>query len=244
MRRSSSHSNHQVTYKGFHVEHNIDRVKERVAKLLAMAADTASPEEAAIAAGRARKLMDLHQLSESDIGSVKQDRFDSVQTGEAYKYMPQWKQIIATQIAQYNDCQATTAWATSTKRKVVFSGYSEDVAMCVQMFASLCAAVESWCKLYMKSIGHGSYYMASIGNPYKYGMAQRINSNLGKLMAERDHVTMGGSGKSLVVVKTERVQERFGAVKYGKSKARVTSEAASRAHIQGWVDGDAVSVVA
>ena len=43
------------------------KIMERVRKLLAMAKDATSPHEAAIAARRARSLMDKHQLEEHEM---------------------------------------------------------------------------------------------------------------------------------------------------------------------------------
>ncbi len=47
-------------------EQNLEII-ERVRKLLSMAVDTSSPHEAAIAASRARKLMDKHQIDLADL---------------------------------------------------------------------------------------------------------------------------------------------------------------------------------
>ncbi len=227
---------------------NLDKIKDRIAKLLAMAEDASSPEEAAIAAKRARALMDKHQISETDITQVKAESFGALAAGQAYKYMPTWKNILGVAVARYNDCQAHKVSVGGSKLKMHFLGFAEDVAMAVIMYDHLCRAVENWCKIYMNSIGHGSYYMASIGNPYKHGMAQRVCTKLEELTVERDQITMEGddaskgAGRSLVVVKTDIIEKVFGKAEYETVKPRVTNEAAERARVQGWIDGEAVSV--
>lgn len=46
---------------------DIEKILETIRKLLRMAGDAGSPNEAAIAAGRARKLMDKYRVSLSDL---------------------------------------------------------------------------------------------------------------------------------------------------------------------------------
>ena len=43
------------------------KIRERIRKLLAMAGDASSPQEAAIAARRAKALLNEHNLSEADV---------------------------------------------------------------------------------------------------------------------------------------------------------------------------------
>ncbi|WVR18112.1 hypothetical protein JXVLWARM_CDS_0061 [Burkholderia phage Bm1] len=220
---------------------DINKIKDRIAKLLAMAADTSSPEEAAIAMQRARRLMDKHQIDEAQMrgfrDALAEKEYSNVWHGKKYKYRPRWMVILAYAVAQYNDCQQ---WISGDR--ILFRGFADDVAMTTQMFDRLCAQVDSWCKLYMKSIGEGSHYKASIGNPYKFGMAQRIIAKLNALRTERDQIT-DGTGSSLVMVKTELVAKKFGEEQRSKRVSMHVGRDDAEIHqIKGWIDGEAVSV--
>ena len=73
----------------------LDKIKERIAKLLAMAKDAASPNEAAIAAGRARSLMDKYQLDEYDIKDAAPVQFAQGDATRAYSAMPYHVEILS-----------------------------------------------------------------------------------------------------------------------------------------------------
>lgn len=195
---------------------DLDKIKERISKLLAMAKDSSSPAEAAIAASRARSLMDKYQLGEGDIDPLEQDTFHSETTGEAYKYCPQWRSMMAVAIAKYNDCQARFAWSTKKYRykELQFLGYGNDVALAIEMYNRLAEAVDRWCKSYMARVNPG-HYNARIGDAFKRGMACEISNRLGAMTTERDAIERA-PGTSLVLVKRQNVDEHFGEVKYGK----------------------------
>ena len=219
----------------------MDKIIERISKLLAMAKDTASPEEAAIAMQRARKLMDKHQIDETAIRGFREGladkKFEDRLHGKEYKYAPKFRGILALAIAQYNDCQSFIVCG-----RLLFRGMADDVEMCCQMFDRLAEQIDAWCRIYMKAQGHGSHYIASIGNPYKYGMATRLVHKLNELRNERDQI-VDNHGQSLVVIKTELVKNHFGSEqKIKKVKPRITDQDASRAFAQGYEDGQNVSI--
>lgn len=219
----------------------LDKIHDRISKLLAMARDQSSPEEAAIAMERARKLMDKHQISEAAVEgfrkSLADQKFEDRLHGKEYKYAPKWRGILALAVAQFNDCQNYTAAG-----RLLFRGFAEDVEMSCQMFDRLADQIEQWCKLHMKAIGHGSHYIASIGNPYKYGMAVRLVAKLNELRNDRDGI-VDNQGQSLVVVKTEMVAKHFQSEqKIKKVKPRITNRDAEYAFAKGYADGEHVSV--
>lgn len=220
---------------------DLSKIKDRIAKLLAMAGDASSPEEAAIAAKRARALMDKHQIDEASISLLGQSSFNSSRVTKSYKYPPMWLDRLSVSVAMYNDCQAVREWDGSRHgfSFIVFRGMEADVAMAELMFHRLVAAVERWCKTYMIAEGYGSHYVASVGNAYKLGMQARLSAKLKELMTERDQLAMDAQGTSLVVTKTRMVGEHFGEASYANRKARVKDD---QAFVKGWFDGGAVSI--
>ena len=216
---------------------NLDKIKDRIAKLLAMAKDTSSPNEAAIAAARARKLMDAHQLDNFDIEEVKAEMVERA-TDKPYKFTPAWKDILSVAVAKYNDCLAACRGTNRDRySELVFRGYSEDVQMAEDMYKTLVKSCEDQCKAYMISQGMGSYYVAKVGDAFKKGWSRAICQTLRELTAEREQLEAPG-GTSLMVIKMDLVEQHFGPAGYvqARIKSRVDEEC-QQAVENGWAAG-------
>lgn len=210
---------------------DLDKIKDRVAKLLRMAKDASSPHEAAIAAGRARKLMDQYQLDEFDVGNRMVEEFAAEPGSRFFAAIPQYMSIFAVCVAMYNDCQARfeSGEVTYKKKKgdplqegkrIVFMGYKSDVQLAILMFEQLNEVVNRLCKEWMNSQGLTSYSVR-IGGQFKLGAFGEIGYRLNAMTKKRDAITNeSGSTGALVVIKKAAVDEKFGAVNYGKSNAR------------------------
>ncbi len=210
---------------------DLDKIKDRIAKLLRMAKDASSPNEAAIAAGRARKLMDQHQLDEFDVGNRIAEEFAAEPGSRFFAAIPQYMSIFAVCVAKYNDCQARfeNGEVTYKKKKgdplqhgkrIMFMGYKSDVQLAILMFEQLNEAVNRMCKEWMNSQGLTSYSVR-IGGQFKLGAFGEIGRRLDEMTTKRDAITSeAGSTGALVVIKTAAVNEKFGEVNYGKSNTR------------------------
>jgi hypothetical protein len=222
-------------------------ILERIRRLLDMAADTSSPHEASIAAGRARKLMDQYQVDMSDL--KKQSGFGYQYAGPAYRFMPVWRDILAVAIGKLNDCRVSrhtrgekTAKGSYTYR-VMYQGYESDVAVCVAMYDYLTQTIERLCKKYMHEIGHGSHYIARIGDAYKKECAHTLCQRLQKITEERQAEVKMSDGRSLVVFKMAEVEAEFGKAEY-VNKDLVTRKDAETyaAQRRGREDGEKISL--
>lgn len=216
---------------------DLSKIKERISKLLAMAKDTSSPKEAAIAAARARKLMDQYQLDSFDIEEIKAEM---VEKGieKPYKFTPVWKDILSVAVAKYNDCIAVSRGTIRARfNELAFRGYSDDVQMAEEMYKTLVKACEDQCKAYMAAQGMGSYYMAKVGDAFKKGWSRAVCSTLRELTAEREQLETP-SGTALMVVKMELVEQHFGPASYieTKVKSRADKEC-QQAVVDGWAAG-------
>jgi Protein of unknown function (DUF2786) len=223
----------------------LDKIKVRIAKLLRMSQDSSSPEEAAIAAGRARALMDKHQLDAMDIGENKEE-FGTATGTPFLKDIPNYMSTLAVAVAKYNDCQAKYEFGQHAVRShergqaVLFMGYVSDVNMAVEMFKRLTNAINRLCKEYLKEQGYAEYNPA-LGGQFKTGASIAIISKLNQMTRERDALTSSG-GTSLVVCKTKAVNERFGVVKYSSVKERRLTREEQDAREVGHVRGTRVEV--
>ena len=181
---------------------DLQKIKQRIVKLLAMAADASSPEEAAIAARRARLLMDKHQLAEFDLQGRIAEAFAEKAATRFFAAMPIYLQFLASRIGQYNDCQAVLkagavdfkkkpGYETTVGRAVVFKGYESDVDLAVQMYHRLTEAVDRMCKEFLLDKGY-TKYPVRIGSQFKLGAIMTIGNRISEMLKDREQIAMDG----------------------------------------------------
>lgn len=201
----------------------LDKIKDRIAKLLRMAKDASSPNEAAIAAQRARSLMDKHQLDAFDVDNRFDDEFADTAATRFYASLPQYLSLFACAIAKYNDCQGKfESGKVDYKKKagdqmqagkrIVFLGLKSDVELAIQMFNELTETVNRLCKEFMTA-HHSGKYNVKIGSQFKLGAFLEIAQRLSAMTVERDALT-SSNGNSLVVMKSAVVEAKFGKANY------------------------------
>jgi hypothetical protein len=203
-----------------------DKIIERVKALLAMAGDTSSPHEASIAAGRARKLMDAHQIELADLGD-KSTGFGFRNVDKEYRFPPAWKDILCVAVAKYNDCKAikTRKWKSTNNSytfQLVFQGYESDVEVAIAMYDYLTTTVDRLCGRYISTLGYDRY-PAKIGDAYKKAASSELCKRLGDMSKEREADVKMSDGRSLVLVKMRAVEAEFGVAKYSNVNLRSRS---------------------
>lgn len=230
------------------------KLKERIAKLLRMAKDATSPNEAAIAASRARALMDKHQIDEYDVSEresllVLNERPAS----RFFKSMPMYMQFIATAVAKYNDCHGILQrGAVDYKKKagyplmignrIMFRGFEDDTELATQMLVYLLDQIDALCKTFLTGKGY-TKYPYGIGSEFKMGCAQSVILRINKLIEDRSLTTFS-DGTSLVVSKMAEVEKAFGKIDYAEKSAPVKEDPeAVAARIVGWSEGDKVKIL-
>lgn len=198
-------------------------VKERIAKLLAMAADVSSPNEAAIAAARARSLMDKYQISDLDVSAKADGTFATVPAREKFEdYIAPWMSTLGVAIAQYNDCQARYEGGYYTKgsgrrvwgKRIIFSGFADDAALASAMYQYLYDAIVRMAKAWLKSRGQGHSYR--LVRNFGIAAVHEISARIDAKGRARDQVM--ATGTSLVLVKSKAVAEEFGDIEYRTTK--------------------------
>lgn len=205
------------------------KIIERVRQLLAMAADTSSPHEAAIAAGRARKLMDAHQIALEDLKD-ESTGFGYQKVDKAYRFMPAWKDILAVAIGKFNDCRTIKSheWKVQGSKsyayRLMFQGFEHDVAVAAAMYDYLTSTVDRLCAAYMKSLNLGQP-LTKISDAYKKEAARTLSFRLRMMQKKREEQVKTSSGTSLVLFKMAQVEAEFGKAEY-KTKSLVTRKEA------------------
>ena len=223
-----------------------DKLIKRVQKLLAMANDAGSPNEAAIAARRARSLMDKHSLSQSDVEDLESGNgsFSEVRAGKSRRFMAKWEQWLAIAVADLNDCVVRRAFSGGNKTQVEFCGQEDDAAVARATFEYLVATVKRLCSQYMAEQGY-TRYNARVGDSYKAGAARAIRENVDQTVQGRKSETQldERTGTSLVVVKQQVVAQHYGHRGYGRAtKSTHADPEATAARSRGHADGSKVSL--
>lgn len=217
---------------------DLQKIKDRIAKLLRMADDASSPNEAAIAATRARKLMDQYQLDHSDVGTGYAEEFATESVGRFYAAFPKHLSIFAVIVAKYNDCQAHYENGEVTHRmsakkshysknegsinfsgkRPQFKGYKSDVELAVQMYNSLLEAVDRLRGEYISALNFAKYPVG-VGKAFNIEAIMTIGARITAMTAERELLMADAkAGTSLILIKAAAVDLEFGEAKYKNTK--------------------------
>lgn len=186
------------------------KLLDRVRKLYAMSQDVSSPNEAAIAAKRARSLMDKHGIKASDLETSEfAELFASDRT---FKAMPSWYGVLAVGVAVANDVQAIR-----TRGKVQFQGFEADVIGAQLMFGYLIEAMER----HLKQASHlsGRADKGAFRQGFAGDMSQRLHAlkEQRKQESRREAQAAGNStGSALIVVKDKLVSQKYGSPRYAR----------------------------
>lgn len=246
------------------MEHDLTKVKERIAKLLSMAKDASSPNEAAIAAQRARALMDKYQLDEYDISEAAPVQFGESDATRAFSAMPYHVEILSSFVGRYNDCQAVltpaevtfkmaskanqsekkgTGRTKSWGKKIVFRGYEADAQMAADMLNRLLENIDSLCKKYMQEY-HSGRYNVRIGGEYKTGCALQLIAQFKLMLTEREQLTVS-NGTALVVLKMAAVNEHYAPPTKQNDRNKKWNEDGQSAHARqtGYIDGHKIEII-
>jgi len=204
------------------MNNSIDKIKDRIKKLLRMAADTSSPNEAAIAANRARKLMSQHQISNADFvldELSKEGALIQSTAGRGFKSIPGWYQTLSVSIAECMDCHAiiNRRWTACT---IVFRGYQPDVEMASWLLDYLGNQIEQQATAHRKAVSSSQSppwpYTRSprtYMNSFRNGLSAGIKDRMAKFYSAPE-ATHDNTANQLVLAKSDALKRAFGEVTY------------------------------
>lgn len=196
------------------------KIQDRVQKLLNMAKDASSPNEAMIAMERARRLMDKYQIEEADLETVDETRWGaSMMFGKKYKFMPVWMNIMATAVCKLNGVVGGVI-----EGDIGIMGLEEDVALAKAMFDRLAQECIKQCKIDQEARGFGARYNAKVGDAFKKGFAAAIATKVAEIMASQQAETT-----ALVLRKADLVEEKFGKMKTVDKRTKTRADEDARA---------------
>lgn len=213
---------------------NKDKLIERVRKLYAMAQDTSSPNEAAIAAARVTKLMESEGITLADI-TKEQTEFGTHSGADYGGNFPAWVNYMAVPIAKLNDCIGKLEAVRvngKARTRIVFQGFDVDALAATLMLDYLIQAGGRQWKALLKSDREMLEQTGGINrgrDDFRIGFARAIVERLNKINAEREANKPQSDGRSLMVVKAQLVADKYGAARYGKGKAKTRASVAAGA---------------
>jgi len=206
------------------------KILERIKKLLRMAEDVSSPNEAAIAARRAERLMAEYNLTNADMltAGLTEDSLEERFAGKVLKRLPRWADILACAVSSYTDCYVRKERFPGTiKTSLKFYGESSDLEICIYLWTYLQRTIERLCD------ESGCEYIGP-RNSFKMGAASEIAKTLRQMKAEDSRSDAQTSdGKSVVLVNTKHqlMKRKYGITvgKYGRSGYRAFDDGAQAA---------------
>lgn len=213
----------------------MDRVHERLHKLLAMAADASSPQEAAIAQELAKLLLERHGLYRSDI-EMETPSVESVELDRSKRLVP-WRSLLARGLAAFVGCgsyvQRTWTEGRLSVRFVVV-GRPGDIRSMKYLYQAITRALNQEADRAWKAMQHGSS-ARSWKRRFRIGAAVRVSE---RLQDARHRAEADAAGHELVLAR-EDVEAVMADIRLGKART-VVVRAIDGAILAGRAAGDRV----
>lgn len=206
-----------------------EKAIERARKLMSMAADSSSPNEAAIAARRARAIIDKYQIDMTDL--KERSEFGERSAGGQRKRVPRWEQWLSIDIARLNDCIVDF----DRRKQFIFKGFDEDAIVSRFMFTYITENCRRECKKYIEKNSYGCR------GSFKTGYAIAVKEKIKEISETRRQELAEGTGKSLIVIKKDLVNRRFGEAEYRSTRPVNTAD--RRSFLEGSEAGKRVNIV-
>lgn len=178
-----------------------NKIIDKVRKLLALA-ESSNPNEALLAAKRARRIMDEHSITKEEIESADNDQFLETVSDHVRKVRDAWITHLKVAVADLNDCMPVT----KQKRGHVehaFRGFTADAIVAKMTLDYLIDACERHCK----ALGIKG---RSEKHQFRLGFANSILTKVEAITRERKANFIATTGTDLIPLKVNQVKAHFG----------------------------------
>ena len=188
---------------------------EKVMKLLALATSS-NPHEAALAASKAKALMDEHDLTLDEVqvkaeGVIEERIIPKTKTGKDLKFLPEWmKSLIGVMERRFNVDAFWTHWARQgkcTACSITFVGNPTDVEIVKYTFNFLCREIHILTNHESRVLALSGEYEGnkwSYLNSYRLGIVHGVEAELAKKAAsKREKANIG----AIVIVKKALIKK-------------------------------------
>lgn len=224
---------------------NQNDIARRVRGLLnKTVANGCTEAEALAAAAAARRLMDAHRLTQSDV-EIEAEPIDDVLVERPVDQKTAAVDYIMRGLNAYCGVKTWFTWRGG-KRVIRMLGLHGDTEMARYLYEMMAKTIERDSAAYIRTIRdrcHDATATRRYRQSYQIGMATRVNERLHQMAKERDAVAVTGTGTALVVVKGAMVADawdRLG-IKLGRA-TRGMGVRSYDAHSAGRAAGDRVNL--
>ncbi|NAW61088.1 DUF2786 domain-containing protein [Vibrio sp. V31_P5A7T61] len=181
---------------------SLDKVIDKISKLLAMANDTSSPNEALLAAKRARALMDKYQLSQEDIETQIGSQFLEAQVGKQKGKQFLWEKSLAAACANLNDCRSVIN-RNQNGSYLSLQGFKSDVIVAKMTMEYLVkAAKRAKDSVGIKGASESQFFMR--------GFSSEVLDRAIEIKRSREKQFTSVAGTGLVLLKNTEIEKHFG----------------------------------
>lgn len=214
----------------------LEKAIDKIQKLLAMANDTSSPNEALLAANRARKLMDKYQLSQEDIESKIGSQFLETGISSNKTRIFLWEKYLASAAGSMNDCRSVIRRGRN-QVSFLFQGFKPDAIVAKMTMDYLTKAAQRTKKeLGVKGLSESNLFMQ--------GFSGEVLNRANEIKREREKQFVSNTGTELVLLKMTEIQKHFGELNSCRNhKPRAPLSRSEReAYSQGLQAGESISL--
>ena len=185
------------------------KLLERIRALLAMGGDASSPNEAAIALKRARKLMDEHQIRAIDLQSLQDSDMGEGSVATTSSRQQRWINNIAVALAEMNDCIVSFTRNTHGNQLIYeIKGFKEDAQVCEFMLTYI---IEQGILSYKQDKEKFALCGLKDKNDYLKGYSYKICRRIHMLINDRkQELDSCSDSRSLVLAKASTVSAYYG----------------------------------
>ena len=208
---------------------DLEKIKTRYRRLLAMSGEVNSPHEAAIAARRAASLMRKYDLDETDCADDSPenawtvDDFVGTFAELRQKRTPQWIMSLVIRVARLHGCEARRGWCEEAQaHRVQWLGTVADALAAEMCLDYLIQQVNQLAKTYRAGGQRSRMEMTD----FRTGASTEISRTIDQIVREQETAhaaNTGDPGELMVVSKRQAIRARFD-VRYGTRRGRAVGD--------------------
>jgi hypothetical protein len=226
------------------MDDNLTAIGRKIRALLNKTVAAGCTEEEAISAATlARKLMDEHRLSQSDI-EIKAEPVEDDTIDRVIKQKIAYADYCMSGISRYCGVRMWYTTGYDRVKRIKLLGLKPDIEMARWLYEMIDGAIRVERHAYAKTTGENDRTTnRRLISSFAVGMASRINSRLTAMATVLEPVAKTASGTALIVVKGALVEEAFAKLNLRFSKARAGhSVRKASAYLAGQAAGDRVNL--
>jgi hypothetical protein len=211
-----------------------EKVIAKVKKLLALS-ESSNPNEALLAAKRARRLMDQHSLTKEDIESAGGSEFLESKSDFEYRQRNSWIINLQSAVAMLNDCVGVIEPSDGLIFHK-FRGFTADAVVAKMTLDYLIEACGRCCKA-------ANVSGRSEKNQFRLGFASAISRKVMTILDEREKSFVSTTGTNIIPIKINQIKQHFGDLKvFNQRVSREPTYSEIEAYLSGSIAGEQTSL--